>query len=67
MTGETNPGKALGYAFTEAPGLNIHHLQAALNASRVTGEHSGISHPIEISVPPRKIVPTGTLSIEQLA
>ena len=65
MTGETDPAGALGYAFSKAANLDTHHLQAALNASGVTGDHSGISHPIEISVPSPET--SETPSIEQLA
>lgn len=68
MTGETDPAKALGYAFTSANELEPHHFQAVLAASGVTGNHSGITHPIQISVPPREIVSGESgLTVEQRA
>ncbi|QQS69736.1 hypothetical protein IPP75_01175 [Candidatus Saccharibacteria bacterium] len=56
MGGETKPAKALGYAFSNAPNLESHHLMSALNASGVDASHTGEAHPIQIHVPPREIV-----------
>ncbi len=57
MSGNTDPAKAIGYAFTHAPELEPHHLAAALNLSGVTAERTGKEHPpIQIHVPPREIV-----------
>ena len=68
MASETDPSKALGHAFTHAPQLYPHHFRAVLAASGVTGDHSGITHPIQISVPPREIVSGETgLTVEQQA
>ena len=56
MAGNTDPAKALGYAFSHPTELSLHQLESALNLNGVTAEHTGKEHPIQIHVPPRKIV-----------
>ncbi|MFZ1249386.1 MAG: hypothetical protein WAQ24_03620 [Candidatus Saccharimonadales bacterium] len=56
MAGNTDPVNALGYAFSRSTEISTHQLQSALDPNGVTAEHTGIEHPIQIHVPPRKIV-----------
>ncbi|MBP7857433.1 hypothetical protein KA016_00025 [Candidatus Saccharibacteria bacterium] len=51
MSENTDPAKAIGYAFTHAPELDLHHLAAALRLSGVTAEHTGKDYEVRISVP----------------
>lgn len=56
MASNTDPAKALGYAFSHVAELDPHHLAAALNLSAVTAERTGKEYPpIQIHVPPREI------------
>ncbi|QQS19567.1 hypothetical protein IPL85_04810 [Candidatus Saccharibacteria bacterium] len=47
---ETNPARALGFAFTHAPHLDRHQTAAASAIAGVSAEHTGF--PVKITVKP---------------